>query len=62
MEPYYRDIPIEEIPEQIKRTLHLDEDEEETADEAVFRDMGRQEVPDQPAEVLTKVKKNKPIS
>lgn len=62
VEPYYRDMPIEEIPEQIKRTLHLDEDEEETDDEAVFRDMGRQEVPDQPAEVQTKVKKNKTIS
>lgn len=62
VEPFYRDMPLEEIPESIKRTLHLGEEEEEN-DEAVFQDMGYQEIEEPAAaQPKTKTKRNKTIS
>ncbi len=68
IEPFYRDMPIEEVPEQIRRTLHLDEDEEEADTEeesdVIFRDMGREEPAPSSQKNRTKSggKKNKTIS
>lgn len=60
VEPYYRDMPLEEIPEQIRRTLHLGEEEENT--DAVFQDIGDQEIAPPPETTKSKTKKNKTIS
>ena len=62
IEPYYRDIPLDEIPDSIKRTLHIGEEEDED-EEAVFRDMGQQETaPSAQKQPEVKGKKNKTIS
>ncbi len=66
VEPFYRDMPLEEIPDQIKRTLHIgeQEDEEYEDEEVIFRDMGQREIEDEPKEKQPKIKgkKNKTIS
>lgn len=66
VEPFYRDMPWEEIPDQIKRTLHLDEDEEESEEESekpIFQDMGQQELsPEAKAERANRTGRNKTIS
>ena len=63
IEPYYRDMPLEEIPEQIKRTLHIGEEEEIESEEVIFQDMGQQEVENSAdKEPKVKVKKNRTIS
>lgn len=42
VEPFYRDMPSDQIPANVKRLLHMEEEEEEEDEEAVFRDMGEE--------------------